>query len=117
MEFTPTNHPIENEFPKLIRDKIPGIIESKTGKPANTTVIPTDEEYLSYLLQKIVEEASEVKYSVEHGNMQEELADVLELVDAILAFKGWSKEIVLNIQKEKREKNGGFEKRLLLLSK
>ncbi len=116
MEFIATDHPIEKEFPKLIRDNIPAIIESKTGKPGNVGVAASDEEYFAYLLQKLVEEASEAKVSLAHGNLEEELADVLEVVDAILALRGLTKDAILKVQDEKRNKNGGFKKRLLLLS-
>ena len=87
MEFIHTDHPIENEFPKLVRDSIPAIIQAKTGAPARTTVCADSAEYLSYLLRELVEEASEAKFSGERGNLEEELADVLEVVDAILVLK------------------------------
>jgi predicted house-cleaning noncanonical NTP pyrophosphatase (MazG superfamily) len=117
MDFTPTDHPIENELPKLIRDRIPEIYEKKMAKPSQFRVAENDTEYLNFLLKKMVEESSEVKYSLEHNNLQEELADVLEIVDAIMVLKGWSKDEIAEIQKEKREKNGGFEKRYILLTK
>lgn len=114
MEFVPTDLPIENEYPKLIRDRIPEII-GKKGLTAGIKKLETDDEYLSYLLKKVVEESTELEYSQAHGNMQEELADVLELVQAILKVKGWTMEDVAVMQKEKREKNGGFDERLVML--
>ena len=116
MNFEPTNLPIESEYPKLVRDNIPDIIKKKTGKEADTKIL-NDEEFLEYLTKKLIEESTEVRHSIKHGNMQEELADVQELIDNIIKFKGWTKENISAIQKEKRGKNGGFEKRILLLNK
>lgn len=116
MEFKPTNLPIENEYPKLVRDNILEIIKNKTGIDPESKVLENDEEFLTYLLNKFVEEATELKHSVEHGNMQEELADVMELVQTLLKLKGWSMEDIEAVQNEKRTKNGGFEKRFLLLN-
>jgi predicted house-cleaning noncanonical NTP pyrophosphatase (MazG superfamily) len=115
MDFTPSNLPIENEYPKLVRDRIPEILAAK-GLKAQTRVL-TDDEYIKYLLKKMVEESTELLSSLEKGNMEEELADVLELIDAIVKFKVWKMEDIITIQKEKRQKNGGFEKKILLLEK
>lgn len=117
MDFTPTNHPIENEYPKLVRDRIPEIIKSRTGIVPDQKILTDDQEYLDALLKKVVEESTELQHSGEHDNLEEELADVLELIDAILALKHKTLDEVRHIQKEKRTKNGGFEKRILMLRK
>ena len=116
MDFIPTNLPIENEYPKLIRDRIPEKVK-KDGREAKVRVAESDEEFLSYLLQKMIEESGELQHSEEHGNTQEELADVFEIIYAILKLKGWTIEEIIAVQKEKREKNGGFEKRLIMLER
>lgn len=117
MDFISTNHPIENEYPKLVRDNIPDIIKLRTGEEPATRVLSDDGEYLEFLLKKAVEEATELCHSPEHGNLEEELADVFELLDAIMALRGLSREDIVKIQNEKRSKNGGFAKRILMLSK
>lgn len=117
MDFTNTNYSFEQELPKLIRDKIPAIIEKKEGQKANFRIAENDEEYLNFLLKKLVEEAQETQKSPAHNNTQEELADVFEVIYAILSLKGWTIEEIINIQKQKRGKNGGFEKRYILLEK
>lgn len=117
MDFQPTNLPIESEFPKLVRDKIPQIIKDKRGLDVSTRLAESDAEYLKFLLKKIKEEAAELEHSTVGGNMQEELADVFEIIYAILKLKGWTIEDIVAVQKEKRQKNGGFEKRILMLGK
>ena len=115
MDFTPTSLPIEQEYPKLVRDNIPNIIKDKTGRTSETKILESDEEFLKYLCRKMIEESHELEHSLQTGNTQEELADLFEIIYTILKVKGWSIEDIIKVQKEKREKNGGFEKRLLLL--
>jgi len=117
MDFNFTDQKFENEYPKLIRDNIPVIYKERTGKEAKTEIIKEDEKFFRYLLKKMVEESEEAEYSIKTGNTLEELADVLEIVDTVLELKGWTWEEVKNMQAEKRLKNGGFEKRLILLEK
>ncbi len=45
------------------------------------------------------------------------MADVFEIITAMLEVKKLTIEDIIAVQKEKREKNGGFEKRILMLSK
>lgn len=97
-------------FNKLIRDKIPEIIESKGGK-AQMRVL-TDEEYPLYLEAKLDEEVGE--YHRDHT--PEELADILEVVYALADSIGCSKEELLEIYQRKHDARGGFEKKLLLIS-
>jgi len=65
----------------------------------------------------IENEYPKLVHSLEKGNMEEDLADALELIYAIMKLKGWAMSDIAAIQKEKREKNGGFEKKILLLEK
>jgi predicted house-cleaning noncanonical NTP pyrophosphatase (MazG superfamily) len=87
----------------------------KRGKRAEWETIKSDKEFLRFLLIKMVEESSEANYALAKGNLEEELADVVELVDNILRVKGWTWKKIRNIQKLKRQKNGGFKKRIMLL--
>ena len=117
MDFQHTDQAFENEYPKLVRDNIPALYQARTGKAAKIETIKDDEEFLRFLLKKMVEEAKELEYSITAGNTQEELADVLEIIYTLLVLKGWSMEEIIQVQKKKRAKNGGFEKRLILLEK
>lgn len=95
---------------KLIRDKIPGIIASKGGS-AEIRVLSA-EEYPVYLEAKLDEEVGEYH----RDKTAEELADILEVVYALAAEKGVSKEELMDIYQKKHDDRGGFEQKLLLIS-
>jgi len=95
-------------YDKLIRDKIPEIIEQKGGK--SITHIAEREEYERKLKEKLLEE---VKEFIELSSA-EEMADIFEVLDAICEQLGFSKDEVERIKKEKFEQRGGFKKKLIL---
>ncbi len=95
-------------FDKLVRDRIIDIIEEK-GQRA-TWHVATDEEYRLKLGEKLCEEVSEFL----ENPSQEEMADVFEVITAILKERGWALEDIVALQKKKREERGGFERRLIL---
>lgn len=66
-------------YNKLVRAKIPEIIE-KSGKEFSYKIV-SDEEYEKALKEKLIEEAIEVS-KANRSNIVEELADVLEIVEA-----------------------------------
>jgi len=96
------------QYNKLIRDKIPEIIESKDEK--FETHIANDSEYWLKLIEKLKEETSEF----EENPSIDELSDILEVIDAISDFKNFDANEVQKTKSEKLEKRGGFEKRLIL---
>ena len=96
------------KYHKLVRDRIPEIIE-KDGKRCVYSVL-SREDYLSLLDLKLNEELAEYQES----KSMEELADLLEVIRAVAAARGSSIEEVEQIRIQKAEKRGGFEKRLLL---
>lgn len=98
-------------YNKLIRDKIPEIIE-KAGKKVKTRVLDK-EEYEKQLRKKLAEEAAEL-INAEDDKLLNELADVQELIDVILKFKSISKTKLAKFQKQKCKKRGGFKKKLFL---
>lgn len=69
---------------KLVRDKIPEIIE-KAGKTAYTHIL-SEEEYIAELDKKLGEEFAE--YQADKN--VEELADMLEVMYAIVEVRGYS---------------------------
>lgn len=100
-------------FKKLVRDKIPEIIAANGEKAVIRTL--GENEFAEALLQKLVEEAQEAKQAA-GDELKSEIADIYEVIDAMLATKGFSKEEITKIQNEKREKRGGFLQHLFLES-
>ena len=98
------------EYHKLVRDRIPEIIE-KDGKACVCSVL-SQQDYIALLDQKLNEELAEYQES----KSLEELADLLEVIFAVAAARGSSMEKVDKIRLKKKEKRGGFEKRILLES-
>ena len=95
-------------YNKLVRDKIPEIIEN-SGKKAITTVL-NDEEYLTELDRKLNEECAEYQ----QDKSIEELADMLEVIYAITLARGYSVGELEQVRREKTEKRGGFNDRIFL---
>lgn len=95
-------------YNKLIRDKIPEIIE-KSGKRPITEILD-DEAYKKHLDIKLGEELQEY---LNDDNINE-LADLVEVVYAILKYKGIEPDDFERIRKKKAEERGSFDKRLLL---
>ena len=95
-------------YHKLVRDRIPEIIE-QAGQVCSCSVL-SDEDYLKMLDEKLNEELAEYQES----KSMEELADLLEVMRAVAAARGSSMEEVEKIRKEKAAKRGGFEKKILL---
>jgi predicted house-cleaning noncanonical NTP pyrophosphatase (MazG superfamily) len=105
-----------DEYPKLIRDGIPEIIEKDRGQKPETRTL-AEEEFKVYLLKKLIEEAAELQDAKDKEHLAEEMADILELIDEILAVNGLNLGEIRKVQKEKAEKRGGFKKRILMLKK
>ena len=93
---------------KLVRDRIPEIIERGGGHPAVRT-LDTD-EYLCELDRKLAEEVEEY---LESGSL-EELADVSEVLAAILRARGYTAEEPIVTMDKKRKERGGFAERIYL---
>lgn len=97
-------------YNKLVRDNIPEIIASNGGK-ADVRLL-SDEEYIVCLEAKLDEEVGEYH----RDKTPEELADILEVVYALAATTGCSREQLLEIYQQKHDARGGFEKKLFLIS-
>ena len=96
------------QYHKLVRDRIPEIIE-KAGKECSTAVLSGD-EYLAMLDEKLNEELAEYQES----KSMEELADLLEVMGAVVKARGYTWEELTKVRKKKFEERGGFEKKILL---
>lgn len=74
-----------------------------------TEILP-DEQYLEMLDAKLSEELAEYQES----KSLEELADLLEVVQAVVNTRGWTWEQLEQLRADKATKRGGFEKKILL---
>ncbi len=95
-------------YHKLVRDCIPDIIEAD-GKTCVCETL-SDEDYIALLDQKLNEELAEYQES----KSLEELADLLEVMQAVVKARGWTLEELEQIRADKVAKRGGFEKKILL---
>ena len=95
-------------YSKLVRDNIPDIIAAKGGTVV--THIASDEEYREKLAEKFREEVDEY---LKDGSA-EEMADVFEVITAILADRGWTIEQIVAFQKKKRDERGAFKQKIIL---
>ena len=96
-------------YNKLVRDKIPNIMIENGAVPIIKTL--TDEEYLEELKNKLHEEVNEY---LESGNI-EELADLWEVMLAILNVENVSKNEFEKICTDKVLKRGAFNKKIFLI--
>lgn len=95
-------------YNKLVRDKIPEIIEDD-GKKCDTEIASKDEHY-ELLKKKLIEETEEF---IEDENL-EELADVMEVIFSLAESLGYEEKDLINKREEKREERGGFREGIVL---
>jgi len=96
------------KYNKLVRDKIPDYIASRGEK--SITHIADDAEYWLKLKEKLVEEANEFLVS----ETIDELADILEVINAIIKYKSFDEKMIESARLLKLEKRGGFDDRIIL---
>ena len=102
---------MEKIFNKLVRDKIPEIIEAN-GEIAKCRILDK-QEFKAELEKKLFEEYNEVLESAGSERV-EELADMLEILKALAEVEGSNLEQVIQVAEEKAKKRGAFEKRIFL---
>ena len=98
-------HTVHN---KLVRDRIPEIIEA-SGRTCITEVLPND-AYIQALDAKLNEELAEYQQS----KSLEELADLLEVMGAVVKARGYTWDDLTRVRKEKRAQRGAFDQRIFL---
>src|SRR3989344_201704 len=93
-------------YNKLVRDKIPGRLDKKGISYEKRTASP--EEYKAELIKKLQEEINEFI----EANSPEELADVIEVVEALKRLSDYQN--VEELRKKKAEERGSFDERIIL---
>lgn len=100
---------------KLVRDRIPEIMRIQNKNP-DVRILYDDAEYLAALKQKLLEEVSEFLDAKNDEEAMNEVADILEVLDAISEFKTYNYKEIQDRKRDKKRERGGFKKRVLLIS-
>jgi predicted house-cleaning noncanonical NTP pyrophosphatase (MazG superfamily) len=100
-------------YRKLVRDRIPEIIQSEGRHPV--TRVLDEASYRQALLEKLLEEAREASHATV-ADLPGELADVLEVLRALIETAGLSWPELLALAEDKRSRRGGFGRRIFLES-
>lgn len=98
-------------YGKLVRDRIPELIRQGGENPVTETM--DEARYLAELDRKLNEEVAEYQES----KALEELADILEVVEAIAVARGATWEALARVKAEKKRERGGFAERIYLVRK
>lgn len=97
-----------DEYDKLVRDDVPGMIEADGDEPR--THVAEGEEYRERLHDKLDEEVAEFHESAD----PEELADVVEVVLALADAYGSSETELDELRRAKAAERGRFEQGIVL---
>jgi len=97
-------------YNKLVRDKIPQIIEAD-GRKCEISIV--SKEQLQPLLEEKLKE--EVNEFLQDKNL-EELADIMEVILGLAENLGYSEEDLIRKREEKKEARGGFKDGVFLKS-
>jgi predicted house-cleaning noncanonical NTP pyrophosphatase (MazG superfamily) len=100
-------------YNKLVRDRIPEIIE-KEGKTYRTTIL-NDDQFKSELQKKLKEEVQEYLDAENDQESVEELADALEVIHALAESHGVSIEELDRVRNIKAKERGGFKEKIFLI--
>lgn len=98
-------------YGKLVRDRIPDSMRS-LGERFESRAL-SEKEYLEELKKKILEEAGEMDVGDRDG-LAGEIADVKEVLEAMVAAIGKTAEEIDAIRSAKNEKAGAFHERIYI---
>ncbi len=104
-------HVMRLDYHKLVRNGIPRIIEADGGQPVTRVLDQTG--YMAALWAKLMEETAEARAAPDK-QLRSELADVLEVLQALAAAHGMDWDDVVADAIRKRSERGGFDKRIFL---
>ncbi len=97
----------QKALPKLVRDRIPEII-AEEGKRVSFRALSDDELEIA-LVDKFVEEVTELANARSLGEVVEEIADVIEVTSAIYGEADLAKKVKEMVACKKKAR-GGFTK-------
>jgi predicted house-cleaning noncanonical NTP pyrophosphatase (MazG superfamily) len=106
----------QDQFPKLVRDKIPSVIKKDKKTPIFHQA--DDGEYYFALRDKLNEEVSELLSAQDRKSFIEEAADVLDVLEAITLLANGKNRITFaeieNMRHLKQITKGKFSRRIIL---
>ena len=100
-------------YDKLVRDRIPEIIR-ESGGTCGIETIEDDNDFRLALRDKLLEEATEAA-AADDADLAAELADLREVIHALIAAYGLNDDRVRALQAQRRAERGGFVERVRLL--
>ncbi|WP_096439510.1 nucleoside triphosphate pyrophosphohydrolase [Alteribacter populi] len=99
-------------YNKLVRDRIPEVIES-TGKKANFMTL-NEADFAQQAKEKLKEEVEEYFNAESDRDSIEELADIMELLHSLAGIHGATPEELEKVRVRKAKNRGAFNKWLFL---
>lgn len=100
-------------YNKLVRDRIPEIIE-RNGDRAEIRILD-DIDYLKALRAKLLEEVKDLVDAPDLNSITNELIDCYEILAAFEKAYGFGHASLIELQERKRRERGGFAKRVFLV--
>ena len=92
---------------KLWRDKMIDLVEQNHGSKVNWRILD-DQEFNQQIRIKLLEETEEIVAAPSRNELIEELADLYEVIDALISANSITKEEISTEQTRKRNERGGF---------
>ena len=103
---------VRQTYNKLVRDRIPEMIQNE-GRTCGIDTV-SNGAFAQALREKLIEEAHEVSQATP-DKLIAELADLYEVIDALLALHNIEDAAVILEQSRRSAERGSFKKRLRLL--
>ena len=106
-------YPTDATYNKLVRDKIPAIIEAD-GLVVETKKL-SEEEIVDLLKQKAIEESQELVEATELDDVKKEMSDVLEVLVSLADKLNIEMAEIEGIRQGRAEKRGRFNDGVFLV--
>lgn len=97
---------------KLVRDRIPELMDKE--KKNYSIIKVSDDGYNDFLKIKLVEEANEVLEAKTKDGLIEELADTLEVIDAMIELYNIPMSDVIEVKNNKANERGKFDDKIVM---
>lgn len=92
---------------RLVRDQIPRLVR-EAGHEVHFRELPAADKP-GFLKRKVAEEAAELERA-SPGAEKEEIADVLEALEALIRVRGYDRDSLRQVKQAKLKRRGGFER-------